>query len=260
MQYLLSPHSHSTLTRLAHERVLCGFDFDGTLAPIVDHPDQARMRERTRLLLERLATLYPCVILSGRSRADVLNKLGGLAVERVIGNHGAEVDGTAFRVRQYIETWKVALIKKIQSLPGLWVEDKGFSLAVHYRQSPRKAEARRHVLKAAQDLEHVRVFGGKQVVNLVLDSAPGKGDALASERDRLNCTWVLFVGDDQNDEDAFALDGKIIAVRVGRNQRSRARYYLRSQAEIDKLLEVLISLRTASEAGNRFAHELSLSR
>jgi hypothetical protein len=48
------------------------------------------------------------------------------------------------------------------------------------------------------------------------------------------------VGDDENDEDAFSLDGNIVPVRIGRKRRSHARYYLRTQAEIDKLLELLL--------------------
>jgi trehalose-6-phosphatase len=102
-----------------------------------------------------------------------------------------------------------------------------------------KAGARRRILAAARNLDQVRVVGGKQVVN----RAPDKGEALAAERDRLRCNWVLYVGDDENDEDAFALDGNIVPVRIGRKQRSHARYYLRTRAEIDQLLELLVSAR-----------------
>jgi hypothetical protein len=59
----------------------------------------------------------------------------------------------------------------------------------------------------------------------------------------MGCGWVLFVGDDENDEQAFALDGNTIGVRVGWKRKSRARYFLRSQREIDKLLELLVSPR-----------------
>ena len=145
--------------------------------------------------------------------------------------------------RRRVAQWKASLELELGALPGVWVEDKGLSLAVHYRQSPQKAEARRRILAATRNLKQVRVFGGKQVVNLVLDRAPNKGEALAAERDRLGCNWVLYVGDDENDEDAFALDGNIVPVRIGRKQRSHARYYLRTQAEIDKLLELLVRMR-----------------
>ena len=243
MRYLLSRASRPILTQLSLERALCAFDFDGTLAPIAERPDQAVMRGRTRRLLARLAAIYPCIVLSGRARADVLSKLGGVRVERVIGNHGAEGVGTRLRTRRRIEGWKRALAPLIASLPELWVEDKGLSLAIHYRQSPRKPAARRRILDACRKLEGVHVLGGKQVVNLVVSGSRDKGGALAYERDRLRCNWVLFVGDDENDEGAFALAGNTVAVRVGRKLHSRAAYFLRSQAEIDELLALLVSRR-----------------
>ncbi len=247
MQYLLSRASHAILLQLAQQRTLCAFDFDGTLSPIVEHPGQAVMGDQTRSLLGRVAALYPCVIVSGRSRADLLGKLRGVKGARVIGNHGAETEAAIPKPQRRLEQWKTSLELELGALPGLWVEDKGFSLAVHYRQSPQKTEARRRILAAARNLEQVRVVGGKQVVNLVVDRAPDKGAALAAERDRMGCNWVLFVGDDENDEDAFALDGNIVPVRIGRKQRSHARYYLRTQAEIDKLLELLVLLRMPSK-------------
>jgi len=248
MRDILSRASRPILTQLARERTLCAFDFDGTLAPIAERPDQAGMRARTRRLLARLAALYPCVILSGRARAEVLAKLGGVRVERVIGNHGAETAAIQTKTRRQVGKWKEALEPAIRSLPGIWVEDKGFSLAVHYRQSPRKAAARRRIVEASRKLERVRVYGGKQVINLVMSGAPGKGDALASEQERLRCAWVLYVGDDENDEDAFALGGNTIAVRVGRKRHSNAGYFLRSQAEIDELVELLVSERALMRA------------
>src|ERR1039457_7339473 len=94
MLYLLSRASRSILMRLAQERTLCAFDFDGTLSPIVEHPGQAVMGSQARILLGRLAALYPCVIVSGRGRADLLGMLSGVKVARVIGNHGAETEAT----------------------------------------------------------------------------------------------------------------------------------------------------------------------
>lgn len=246
MRYLLSRASRPVLDRLARERTLYAFDFDGTLSPIVEHPGRAGMRAKTRDLLSRLAARQPCVIVSGRARADLLGKLNGIRVARVIGNHGAETEAPARTARLRIAGWKVSLERALAGLPGVWVEDKGLSLAVHYRQSRQKAESRRRILAVAQTLERVHVFGGKQVVNLAPENARNKGHALAAEQDRLKCNWALYVGDDVNDEDAFGLAGNIVSVRIGRTQRSHARYYLRTQAEIDNLLEAL--LRSAGSA------------
>jgi trehalose 6-phosphate phosphatase len=244
MNYLLSRASLPLLTRLARERTLCAFDFDGTLAPIADHPDAAGMRKRTRDLLRRVASLYPCVIVSGRDRASVLKKLNGVQVAAVLGNHGAE-SGKTPRARRDVKRWKTALERELDPLPGIWIEEKESSLAIHYRLCSQKAEARRRILAAAAKLKNVRVFGGKDVVNVMGKLAPHKGDALATERDRLRCNWVLYLGDDENDEDAFALEGNIVPVRIGRTQRTHARYYLRTQVEIDDLLELLVQLREA---------------
>jgi trehalose 6-phosphate phosphatase len=247
VKYLLSGTSLPILKKLAHEQTLCAFDFDGTLSPIADHPEGAHMRVRTRSLLRRLAALYPCIVVSGRARADVLGKLSGIRFARVIGNHGAETETTE-RSRCIVDRWRAALITELGVLPGLRIEDKGHSLAVHYRHSAQKAEARRKILAATRKLDNVCVFGGKQVVNLVACDAPNKGDALAAERDRLRCAWILYVGDDENDEDAFAVSGKVVSVRVGRKLRTHARYYLRNQVEIDDLLEALVRLRELPEA------------
>jgi len=242
MLYLLARASRPILTRLAGERTLFAFDFDGTLSPIVDHPNAAGMRDCTRSLLARLASAHPVVILSGRARSDLFGKLTGVKVRRVIGNHGAETGPPTEKWSRRVQGWKRVIGPELGSLPGVWVEDKGLSLAVHYRQSTDKAETRRRILAATRSLKHARVFGGKQVVNVLVDGAPHKGEALAAERDRLKCKGVFYVGDDENDEDAFALDGKIIPVRIGRKRHSHARYYLRSQAEIDTLLEKLVRL------------------
>lgn len=242
MKYLLSKASSAILERLARQRTLCAFDFDGTLSSIVDHPDQAGLRSRTECLLQELAALYPCIVVSGRARTDVMARLRGIPLARVIGNHGAETGVTRLSLA-HIEQWKEILAAELAPLDGLWIEDKGFSLAVHYRQSPNKPQSRRLILKAAEKLRHVRVVGGKLVVNLVEDHAPHKGDAVAAERLRLGCNWVLYAGDDYNDEDAFALDGNVISVRVGKKRHTRAQYYLRAQSEIDALLERLVLLR-----------------
>jgi trehalose 6-phosphate phosphatase len=243
MLYLLSPASQPVLTALAQERTLCAFDFDGTLAPIVRHPDQARLSDRTSQLLKHLAVLYPCVVLSGRGRAELLDKLDEIPFAAVFGSHGAEGEETKLKPHPFVEQWKAALELRLSSVPGLWIEDKGLSLAVHYRDSPRKPEARRQVIQATQNLEQARIVGGKDIVNLMVDGDAHKGTALVAERDRLRCESVLYVGDDENDEDAFGIGGRIISVRIGRSRTSKACYYLRTQSEIDMLLERLVELR-----------------
>jgi trehalose 6-phosphate phosphatase len=246
MRYLLSIASRPVLQQLAKVRTLCAFDFDGTLAPIVEHPDLAALPDSTRSLLIQLTDLYPCVVITGRSRQDVCGKLKGVPIAGVIGSHGAETAAANPRRGDHLDDWKAALCREFDRDEGVWVEDKGLSLAVHYRQFPRKGEARRRIGHVTKAFIGAHVFGGKEVVNIMEAGAPTKGAALAVERDRLSCEWVLYVGDDDNDEDAFALAGLTVPVRVGRKRLSKARYFLRRQAEIDELLTRMLSLRTCN--------------
>jgi len=243
MRYFLSKSCRPIAARLAAGRTLCAFDYDGTLAPIVGHPKSSRMRVRTRLLLAHLAKVYPCAVISGRARTDLLRHLGDVRVASAIGNHGAETSRPNRANRRLTRSWMLALVPAVASQGGVWIEDKGCSLAVHYRQAHRKREARRTILGAVNDLPGARVMGGKQVVNVLPAAAPGKGAALAALRERLRCAHVLYVGDDENDEDAFALEGHVVSIRIGRARDSYARYFLKEQAEIDDLLELMIELR-----------------
>jgi trehalose 6-phosphate phosphatase len=90
-----------------------------------------------------------------------------------------------------------------------------------------------------------RRLSGKLVVNLLVPDAPHKGLALERERAHFACDTVVYVGDDETDEDVFQLDrpGRLLSIRVGQKRSSAASYYIRNRAEIDRLLETLIALR-----------------
>jgi trehalose 6-phosphate phosphatase len=254
MKHLLSPRNLPVVERFAWSRVLLAFDFDGTLAPIIVDPNAAQMRARTRVLLARAATLYPTVVISGRTRADTRRRLEGVALREVIGNHGAERTDVDAREGPAVRRWRLALGARLAELPGVFIESKGLSLSVHYRQSRQKKRARAAILAGAAELarrEPLRIVGGKQVVNLVSEDAPHKGVALERARARLGCDTALYVGDDETDEDVFALDqpGRLLGVRVGTRAGSHAAFFLRGQGEIDQLLRVLIRARTAEARG-----------
>ncbi len=231
MHWALSRSSREDLRSLLEADVLLAFDFDGTLAPIVDDPERARMGGGTRRLLRRLAENRPCLVVSGRSPADLRRRLAGTGIRRIGGNHGAELWDHAPKARRQVSLWAAALAKTLP--PGPRVENNQFSLTVHYRRFPR---ARPSVLKAVRLLRGVRVINGKEMVSLGPAKAPNKGTAVRMELARLGFRRALYVGDDETDEDVFALGDRILAVRVGWKAGSRARYFLRSQGEIDELL------------------------
>jgi trehalose 6-phosphate phosphatase len=246
MKDVLSPEGRRALEELTSANVLLGFDYDGTLAPIKARPEQARMRPSTRALLMEVSGRYPCAVVTGRSRRDVSRFLEKLPLLRLVGNHGAEPEGLPPALpRRTIARWHAQMVSACRHLPGVLVEDKTWSVAVHWRGARRKSLARARVLAAASAVEGARVLRGKEVVNLVHPEAAHKGIAVVEARRQLGCDAVIYVGDDVTDEDVFALGepGRLLAVRVGRSRRTRAAFFLSTQAQIDELLATLLSLR-----------------
>ncbi len=243
MSYLLDPSHRELLGEFARANVLLAFDFDGTLAPIVDHPRDAVMRPRTKKLLRRITRLYPCTVISGRARADVRHRLTGTGVQTVVGNHGADL-WVSRGLAERVGVWSSILEKNLAGLEGVWVENKGLSLAVHYRNSPDKREARRRLRETALSLEGARVTPAKESVNILSAASPDKGNAVEVQLQQFGCERAIFIGDDDTDEDVFTRDwgGVLMGVTVGARQ-SAAHYRLRDQMEIDDLLEILVDFR-----------------
>jgi trehalose 6-phosphate phosphatase len=244
---ILSQSNREILQQYAWSNVLLAFDYDGTLAPIVSNPTRAAMRESTRRLLAELTTRYPCVVVSGRAQADAARWLRGIPLRQVIGNHGVEPWQATPPLMAEVRRWSPLLSRRLAGFKGVWIEDKTFSVAVHYRRSREKKTARAAIVQAAADLGPARLIGGKQVINILPERAPHKGLALLRERDRQRCDTALYLGDDVTDEDVFGLDqpGRLLSIRVGAKRRSAASYFLRSQAAVDELLDVLLELRPA---------------
>ena len=222
------------------------FDFDGTLAPIVEKPARAAMRASTRTLLRQLASVYPCIVVSGRSREDVKAKLHGISLRECIGNHGTEPWQESHAMAEDVDSWIPELRERFQNLHGIVVENKGYSISVHYRGARNKRKAQRAIKNAARTLAGARILAGKQVLNILPCKAPGKGLAVEQARRKFRCDKVIYAGDDVTDEDAFALgeNGRFLTIRVGANRRSLAKFYLRNQREMDRLLQALIELRS----------------
>lgn len=245
MKNILVGPNRATLARFAASNTLLGLDFDGTLAPIVTNPKEARMSARTRNLLQRVSALYPVVVISGRARADVSRRVRPVSLQGVVGNHGAETGALRRADVVRVQRWLRILRVQLARWSGVVIEPKRFSVAIHYRQARYRPEARTAILRAAAAHTDARVVGGKLVVNLLVPGSPHKGEALERERKRLRCTTAMYVGDDDTDEDVFRLvDPRLLGIRVGASRRSAARYCIRQQVFIDDLLRILIDLRS----------------
>lgn len=246
MRHLLAAATVELLAEIAWSNVLVAFDFDGTLAPIVADRDAARMTAKTEGLLCRVADLYPCAVISGRSRPDIGRRLGAAKVKYVVGNHGLEPGAKLQGFEEQIARARQALERALGSSPGIEIEDKTYSLAVHYRRARLKQAARDAISRAVQTLDvGMRMIGGKLVVNIIPAGAPNKADALLHLREKERADVAVYVGDDATDEDVFELDqpGRLVSIRVGASKSSAARYFLKTQAEVDVVLGKLAALR-----------------
>jgi trehalose 6-phosphate phosphatase len=250
MKYAFSPSGLKELNKLRGRKILFAFDFDGTLAPITSHVREARIRANTSRLVSDLARRAPVAAVSGRPVRD-LRALVPKAVHAFAGDHGAEIVPRRFgparrsagAARAQTRRWGRELERTLPPTKGVWLEWKEFSLCVHYRQSPDREAARRGVLRAVAALEPgPRILPGKCVVNLLNPALPHKGNAVTALMKAFRTPAALYVGDDSNDEDVFALaDPRILTLRVGRNRASSASLYLRDQREIDRLLAFFLA-------------------
>jgi trehalose 6-phosphate phosphatase len=230
------------------------FDYDGTLTPIVEHPSQARLEERTRTLLQGLARV-PGVgvgIISGRGLTD-LRHLVGLPGLSYAGTSGLELELQGTHVVHPRAKAHRGLVAEIveglawvaTSCPGAWVEDKRLGLTLHYRQV---APANRAHLwdQAGRFLEpyrsKVRVDKGAMVWEITPALGWDKGSALRMMvKSSAQPGLALYAGDGANDAAAYeaveALGG--ISIGVGADAPPTAQWRLHRPEELVSFLEGL---------------------
>lgn len=253
--------------RKLHNRFVYLFlDYDGTLSPIVKTPDKAVMPKKTKIILRRLAERrdVKLAIISGRALDDVKRRIGMRDVVYV-GNHGFEIEGpkikfsnpTPPRYRKMLERIKERLWKKLSAIRGVFIEDKGFSLSVHYRKARGKDVSKvetifYETMIVDEVRESVRTRPGKKVLEIRPPVSWDKGKAvlwlLARQKFTLGRTGSrilpIYLGDDVTDEDAFkALRNKGITVFVGRPKKSSAEFYLKNTQDVVSFLESILKLR-----------------
>ena len=248
--------------RLAGRQPAVFLDYDGTLTPIVDRPEDAVISESMRDAVRGLAGRCTVCVVSGRDR-PVVQSLMGVDDLVVAGSHGFDIwspEGGAIEHQaaagseELLERVTARLRDELDSIDGALVEPKKASVAAHYRlvseeERPVVEEVVERLL--ADNAAELKVTPGKMVYELQpkLDWDKGKAvlyllDALDLERDDV---VPLYVGDDITDEDAFeALSGRGIGVFVGRaddpevgGRTTAADFVLDSTEEVERFLDTL---------------------
>ncbi|MBI1883805.1 MAG: trehalose-phosphatase [Chlamydiae bacterium] len=242
-------------------QVFLALDYDGTLAPIVSKPQEARLSLNSLSLLKKLSKnpkIILCIV-TGRSMDSIL-KLIPLPKILFIANHG-------FEMKWGKKTWTHPLSKKLKPLyreilkklkrglscfPGIFIENKKATLTVHYRdvslqQIPYLKKIVHHILSS--HLKQIKLTSGKKVFEIRPRTNWDKGKALLKMGRVKNLSrdaFKIYIGDDQTDEDVFrVLKSKSLTVRVGLSKKSYASHYVQSPKEVlDFLNQIIFPVRS----------------
>ncbi|WP_369823152.1 bifunctional alpha,alpha-trehalose-phosphate synthase (UDP-forming)/trehalose-phosphatase [Agromyces sp. CF514] len=262
---LSDPLREATAGLAATERLLVALDFDGTVAPLVDRPAEARATDRAAAAIRRLTALPDTrvALVSGRA----LESLGQVADPPhgvlLSGSHGVELklDTGAITIDlRDAEVLKLAQLTRVveevaAAHPGTRVEVKPAGLALHTRglaSSAATAAQSAARARVAAELGGVTVRAGKSVLEFSVRSTH-KGESFARLRQHAGATAAIYVGDDVTDEDAFAsLEAEDVGVKVGQG-KSIAPFRVRNPDDVAELLELLATAREdAAEGGSRW--------
>ncbi|MEA1939779.1 MAG: trehalose-phosphatase, partial [Candidatus Caldatribacteriota bacterium] len=175
------------------------FDYDGTLTPIAQEPDLARLSSQMKNILQKLAEKYKLALVSGRGRKNLEDQVEIPGIFYA-GNHGLDIKGPEIsmiypKVKNFlplIENISKNLDESLSSIPGVIVEKKKMSVAIHYRQVskkdfPKLKEPLKDILKG--NTEHIRLLKGKKVIELLPNIEWNKGKAVLWIMNVLGLDW-----------------------------------------------------------------------
>jgi trehalose 6-phosphate phosphatase len=227
-------------------------DLDGTLAPISPRPEDVGPEQARTALLRALAQALDgrLAVISGRTLGEV-DRILDRSVLAVAGVHGLErrfADGAVWRAQASpgLEAARAALAPLIAAWPGAWLEDKGLSVAVHYRAAPAAAEAVRSAAEMLARDGALVLQAGHMVLEL-RTPGPDKGDAVAAFMAHAPFSGArpVFVGDDLTDERGFAAAAGMsgFGVLVGRDRETAAAAGLADVAAVRAWLQASLATR-----------------
>ena len=256
----LTPELREAIRQIAGtEHLLVAMDFDGTMAPIVGHADDARPLPRSAAAFAGLAVLprTTTALISGRALASLRAVASPPVNTLLIGSHGAEAwlgpgsTGLALEPEQkaLLADVRTVLEDIVREAPGTMLEDKPAGVVLHTRLAPDDVadDAVAAARSLLQDRKGVFLKDGKRVLETSVVNA-SKGEGVTFLRQIAGATGVLFAGDDTTDEDALArLEPGDVGVKVGLDF-TQAQYRVEAPVHVAELLEALLQERSIAVA------------
>ena len=253
MTDLFSNGGLKSLQEFVMPDMLCLFDFDGTLAPLVAEPAEALLPHAVQHSLNRLQQLAKVGIVTGRSLADLSTRLE-FNPHYLVGNHGLEgLPGWEQRAAEFAAIcadWRAALASLLAAMDGgIQLEDKRYSLSLHYRNARHPQQAMQALMQIFTQLSPPpRIIAGKFVWSLLPPGAGDKGHAVEQLIKLAAAPRTLYVGDDVTDEDVFVLRREdLMTIRVGHAAQSAATFFIPDKQTILALLDQLLACLSASD-------------
>jgi trehalose 6-phosphate phosphatase len=240
------------------KRLAVFLDYDGTLTPIVSRPEDAVLDPEMRRVLRELGGRCFVAVISGRDLPDVQN-LVGLDDIYYAGSHGFDIAGPKGQRLEHqsgkqflpaLDQAEKSLRDRLEKkIPGVQVERKKFSIAVHYRRAAagRVPAVKEVVDQVQEESGQLRQASGKKIFELQPDINWHKGKALLWLLEQLGLdrheVLPFYVGDDVTDEDAFkVLKERGIGIAVQEALApTAARYRLHNPNEVEKFLKELVA-------------------
>jgi trehalose 6-phosphate phosphatase len=250
--------------RLSGDPLVVMLDVDGTLSAIAPRPEDAVVPAETKRTIAALASRagVHVALVSGRGATDA-RRLVGVANVWVVGNHGAEVmsptgdidvDPQVAPFGSAMAQLSRRLTQLTSAVPGVSVEDKTWTLSIHFRLAdPGVVPRLRGAVQDAVRRSGLRMFEGKKILEVRPPVRVDKGTAVLALADRLggfaDGASLMFAGDDTTDEDAFrvlrARDRRSVTIRVAdaESPETSAEFTLHGVGEMRSMLEWLATLR-----------------
>lgn len=256
----LAPELCADLATFAgHRRILVALDFDGTLSPLVNRPEEARPSADAARVFEELSRQHGVrtAVVSGRNLDSLTEVYPVPRPENLIGSHGAErrvpsVTSQSPEQPELTETQRTSLTELTARLSeiaqrheGVNLEYKPTATVLHVRQAASVEVADAALAEGQQALAHLpelRLMAGKSVLEASVHSG-NKGQALQWLREVLDVDALLFIGDDVTDEDGFRiLNREDLGIKVG-DGPTLAAHRIATPEVLPELLELLLSMR-----------------